>query len=74
MDLLVGMLVNKMSKEFKHRECQFRANSEKSEKEEMLYKFIFYSQPIREFLIYQPIKKLNIGLQGGETHAARSAH
>lgn len=65
MDLLVGMLVNKMSKEFKHRECQFRANSEKSEKEEMLYKFIFDSQPV---------KKLNIGLQGGETRAARSAH
>ena len=65
MDLLVGMLVNKMSKEFKHRECQFRANSEKSEKEEMLYKFIFDSQPI---------KKLNIGLQGGETREARSAH
>ena len=64
MDLLVGMLVNKMSKEFKHRECQFRANSEKSEKEEMLYKFIF------DF----SIKKLNIGLQGGETRAARSAH
>ena len=31
----------------------------------MLYKFIFDSQPI---------KKLNIGLQGGETRAARSAH